>query len=88
MVEITDSREVVDIRTALRNHESEILALRIQLEGTQIEVQDLYKQCRKASEDYANAVCRDDEENLKRFEKREKKLKKLLKQKNQTIDGR
>lgn len=33
-----------------------------------------------------NAVCRNDEKNLKRFEKREEKLKKLLKQKNRAID--
>jgi hypothetical protein len=46
VVEITDSQEVADIRTSLRNHESE-------LEGTRMEVQDLHKQCRKASEDYA-----------------------------------
>lgn len=87
VVEITDSQEVADIRSSLRNHESEILSLRIQLEDIRAEVQDLHKQCRKASEDYANAVCRDDEENLKRFEKREEKLKKLLEQKNQEIDG-
>ena len=87
VVEITDSQEVADIRSSLRNHEYEILSLRIQLEDIRAEVQDLHKQCRKASEDYANAVCRDDEENLKRFEKREEKLKKLLEQKNQAIDG-
>lgn len=87
VVEITDSQEVADIRSSLRDHESEILSLRIQLEDIRAEVQDLHKQCRKASEDYANAVCRDDEENLKRFEKREEKLKKLLEQKNQAIDG-
>jgi len=87
VVEITDSQEVADIRTSLRNHESEILSLRIQLEGTRMEVQDLHKQCRKASKDYANAVCRDDEENLQSFGKREEKLKKLLEQKNQEIDG-
>ena len=81
-----DSQEVADIRSSLRNHESEILSLRIQFEDIRAEVQDLHKQCRKASEDYANAVCRDDEENLKRFEKREEKLKKLLEQ-NQAIDG-
>ena len=86
VVEITDSQEVVDIRTSLRNHESEILSLRIQLEGIRAEVLDLHKQCRKTSEDYANAVCRDDEENLKRFVKREEKLKKLLEQRNQAID--
>ena len=63
------------------------MSLQIQLEDIRAEVQDLHKQCRKASEDYANAVCRDDEENLKRFEKREEKLKKLLKQKNQAING-
>lgn len=34
VVEITDSQEVADIRISLRNHESEILSLRIQLEGT------------------------------------------------------
>lgn len=33
-----------------------------------------------------NAISRDDEKNLKRFEKREEKLKKLLKQKNRAID--
>jgi len=33
-----------------------------------------------------NTVCRDDEKNLKRFEKREEKLKKLLEQKNWAID--
>ena len=69
VVKRTDSQEVADIRTSLRNRESEILLLRTQLEGIRAEVQDLHKQCRKASEDYANAVCRDDEESLKRVEK-------------------
>ncbi len=87
VIEITDSQEVTDIRSSLRNHKYEILSLRIQLEDIRAKVQDLYKQCRKASEDYTNAVCRDDKKNLKRFEKREEKLKKLLKQKNQAIDG-
>ena len=45
-------------------------------------VQDLHKQYRKTSEDYANAICRDNEENVKRLEKREEKVKKLLEQKD------
>lgn len=52
MIEITDSQEVADIRIFLRNHEFEILSLRIQLENTRIKVQNLHKQCRKAFEDF------------------------------------
>ena len=87
VVETRDCQEITDVRISLRNHESEISSLRDQVEGIRAEVQDLYKQCRKVSEDYADAVCRDDEENIKRFEKREERLKKLLDQKDQAIDG-
>ena len=86
-VEVTDCQEIADIRISLRDRESEIFSLRNQVEGIRAEVQDLHKQCRKVSEDYTNAVCRDDEENLKRLEKREENLKMRLVQKDQEIDG-
>ena len=85
-VEVTDCQEIADIRISLRDRESEIFSLRNQVEGIRAEVQDLHKQCRKVSEDYINAVCRDDEENLKRLEKREENLKMRLVQKDQEID--
>ncbi len=75
VVEITDSQEVADIRISLRNHESEILSLRIQLEGTWMKVQNLHKQCRKASEDYATRSA----ETMKRISRGLRSEKRSLK---------
>ena len=50
VVDATDSQEVSDTRTFLRNHESEISSLGVQLERIRTGVQDLHKQYRKTSE--------------------------------------
>ena len=82
VVETTDFQEVADTRPSLRNHNSEILSLGVQLERIRAGGHDLHKQYRRTSQDYANTVCRDDEENLNRFKKREEKVKSLLEQKH------
>ena len=86
VAEIPDFQEIADIRTSLRNHETKIASLRLQLEDIKVEVQDLHKQCRKASDEVAKAVCQGDEENVKKSAKQEENFLKLLEQKNQTID--
>jgi len=77
---------VEDIRASLNDHEAEIAILRLEIEKIQMEVLDLYKQCRKASEEVAKAMCQGDKAKLKISKKLEEDLLKLVEQKEQTIN--
>ncbi len=86
ITDVDEFQDIEDMRASLRHHEAEIASLRLQVKDTKVEVQELRKRYRIASEEVTNAVCRGDDENVKKSTKLEEYLLKQLKQKNQMID--
>lgn len=61
--------------------------LLLSLKVPKIKVKHLRNKRRKAFEEYLNAVCKDKEEKIEKYKRREERLVRILKENKQTIKG-
>jgi hypothetical protein len=81
------SQEIQNLLSVLAEQQSQIDALTITLEDTQNEVQRLRNERRKAIEERVCAVYKDNEEEIERCRRREKRLVEMVEEGQQSIEG-
>ena len=81
------SQQVVYLQASLQDHQRQILSLTIELDATKSEVRRLRDERREAFEEHLGAVCGNAEKEIECYRIREKRLVRMVKEKEQTIEG-
>lgn len=82
-----NSQDIAQLQAALQDHQCQIRSLNLKLEDTQNEVQSLRKERRKASKQHLRAVCGNSEEEIEKHKRKEERLMKMVKEREQIIEG-
>jgi hypothetical protein len=82
-----NSQDIAQLQAALQGHQCQIRSLILKFEDTQNEVQSLRKERRKAFKQHLRAVCGNSEEEIEKHKRKEERLMKMMKEREQIIEG-